>query len=446
MATENLTDSFLRSQRSQRWAERMGGKPQIDVWDSGGRGLVMRVTEGIDDKQRAKFTLTWNLVYTFRGSKRRLKLGRWPQLSHEAARRQADKALGKIADGIDPVEERRAQREHRREIENVVTVQDAAIRFLNEYRTKKREKWRESTEHTNRLMMASEVLPVLGCWPITLVTSGQVKSLLKNIVERKTKAVVNRKTGAVVNRETTGSRGNAVRANRVQALISGMFRWAMKQGLVAMNPVSGIDRLGAEQPRERKLSHAEIKTLWQVLGDGDGDVADQYRFMLITGQRVGECARLEWQELDLDSEWWTIPSDKSKNHLAHRVYLGSLAMEILKRRGPQRSGPVFPHCAGDKSIPSWRQKKIVTACGFVLPWQPRDIRRTVGSAISSKFDRSIMAQVLNHTDPTAPRVSGVYDRSDQDPKKQKAVEWWNERLSAIVTSTAVQLRPAVSAA
>ena len=167
MAKEKITDSFLRS---QRWPERMKGKPQIDVWDQR-PGLVMRVTEGVDDRGQQKFTFTWCLVYKFSGRKRRLTLGRWSQMGHEAARRQADRALAGTSDGIDPVEELRAQREHRREIENVVTVAAAAERFLNEYRTRKREKWRPLTEYTNRRMMMSEVLPVLGSWPAALVTS-----------------------------------------------------------------------------------------------------------------------------------------------------------------------------------------------------------------------------------------------------------------------------------
>lgn len=416
MAVENITDSFLRS---QNWLERMGGNPQIDLWDQR-RGLVMRVTAGADEK----VTLSWCLVYKFDSHKRRLTLGRWPDMRHEAARAKADKMRGKIANGVDPVAEQRARREHRREIENVVTVHDAAIRFLNEYRTKKREKWRESTEHTNRLMVANEVLPVLGSWPVTAITSDQIESLLQGIIKR-----------------GKGKRGNGVRANRVQALLSGLFKFAMKTKMVHANPVSAIERLGAERPRERRLSHAEIKKLWHALGDGDA--ADQYRFMLATGQRVGECAKVEWREIA--DGWWTIPSEKSKNHLSHRVYLGPLAMEILTRRGLQSTGYVFPHAAAHRSIPTWRHDRIKNACRFEEPWQPRDLRRTVASEVSPEFGRSIVAQLLNHSDSSAPRVTGVYDRGDQDPAKKKAMVWWNERLAGIVATNVIEMR-AVTAA
>jgi integrase len=424
MRIDSITDSWLRA---QNWQELMGGKTQEDIWERR-PGFVMRVTAGTDDEGRPRFTHTWCQIYRFEGRKGRLKLGRWPQMGHESARKQADRALGKLANGIDPAAERRAQREREREIENVVMVDGMAERFLNEYRTRKREKWRPSTEHTNRLMMKSEVLPQLGWLPAERVTSAHIEDLLE----------------AITKREKKGNRGNGVRANRVQVLISGMFRWAKKKGLVDTNPAMGIERLGAEKARERNLSRSEIKKLWLTLGEGD--TADQYRFMLATAQRVGECAKLEWQDIDLDAKWWTIPSDKSKNHLAHRVPLGPIAMEILIRRGPKESGFVFPHAALHRSIPTWRHEKIEKACGFVQPWQPRDLRRTAASEISPKFGSSKVAVLLNHRDSTTPAVTRVYDRAEQDPNKREMAEWWNQRLLSIVASSVVELRSAVDAA
>ena len=181
------------------------------------------------------------------------------------------------------------------------------------------------------------------------------------------KTIVKRDIHPTLKRKTKGTRGNEIRANRVRVLISGLFKWAKRQGLVTANPVTDVEPLGAVRSRERKLSHAEIKKLWQVLGEGD--VADQYHFMLATGQRVGECAKLEWQEIA--DGWWTIPSKKSKNHLSHRVPLGPLAMEILARRGPQRSGFVFPHAALHKNIPSWRQEKSLRRAALLNPGSPR---------------------------------------------------------------------------
>ncbi len=200
--------------------------------------------------------------------------------------------------------------------------------------------------------------------------------------------------------------------------------------MLTVNPAGALGRRHKEYPRDRRLGPDEIKKLWEVLGEGD--VADQYRLMLLTAQRPGEVARMEWHEVDLRAGWWTIPADKAKNHQDHRVALGPQATAILQRRSPQRTGFVFPNAAKHRSIPSWRQAKIEEACDFVKPWQPRDLRRSAASLIASEEGRSTVAHVLNHTDRSAPTVSGVYDRHDYDREKRRAIHWLDAKIRSIV--------------
>ena len=41
---------------------------------------------------------------------------------------------------------------------------------------------------------------------------------------------------------------------------------------------------------------------------------------------------MRWQDVDLTTAWWTIPSESSKNKDPHRVPLTSMVMQILERR------------------------------------------------------------------------------------------------------------------
>jgi integrase len=41
---------------------------------------------------------------------------------------------------------------------------------------------------------------------------------------------------------------------------------------------------------------------------------------------------MQWREVDLDTGWWLIPGDVSKNHDPHRVPITSMVLEILVRR------------------------------------------------------------------------------------------------------------------
>ena len=59
---------------------------------------------------------------------------------------------------------------------------------------------------------------------------------------------------------------------------------------------------------------------------------DVFLVMLLTAQRCGEVCQMQWREVDLDTGWWLIPGDVSKNHDPHRVPLTSMVLEILDRR------------------------------------------------------------------------------------------------------------------
>jgi integrase len=398
---DNITSTFIKG---RSWAPRLGSKRQVDLYDEQ-HGLVMRVSRSRGGEE----TFTWCVIYRNASQqKRRWGLGRWPDLDTKEARNLALRVLGDVARGIDPVQ---CRRDEMRERQQRQTVADLAKLYIEEHCLGAK---RASSTRTDRLMLEADVLPEIGRKRAADITRADIAWLLKQ-VER---------------RGDNSRRGNRVRSNRVRSVISSMFTYAVEERFVSANPAVGLRR-HREFPRDRRLNDDEIKKLWEVLGEGD--VADQYRLMLLTAQRPGEVAHLEWHEIDLRGGWWTIPGDKSKNHIAHRIALGPQAQEILRRRNPQRTGYVFPKAAKDRSIPSWRQTKIEVACGFAKPWQPRDLRRTAASEIASEFGSSIMAHILNHSDGSAPAVSRVYDQHDYDREKRQAMKWLDDRLKRIVS-------------
>jgi integrase len=55
-----------------------------------------------------------------------------------------------------------------------------------------------------------------------------------------------------------------------------------------------------------------------------------FRIRLLTAQRGSEVHGASWDEMDLTTGWWTIPGERSKNGLDHRVPLSPQASRILK--------------------------------------------------------------------------------------------------------------------
>jgi integrase len=83
---------------------------------------------------------------------------------------------------------------------------------------------------------------------------------------------------------------------------------------------SGAACRGLTSFSSRVLTPTELGTLWRAL-DGEGVVGDVFRVLVLTGQRIGEVRGMRWDEIDLETGWWTIPGTRTKNKSWHRVPL-----------------------------------------------------------------------------------------------------------------------------
>src|SRR5207249_3084860 len=119
-------------------------------------------------------------------------------------------------------------------------------------------------------------------------------------------------------------------ANRTFATIRRLFNWASAPDRAYVpqfhNPCRGLERPAAEHQRERVLSADELHAVWHALDAENVYNAALVKLLLLTAQRVGEVRTMTWADLDLDAIWWTIPAERAKNKLAHRVPLSAPAV------------------------------------------------------------------------------------------------------------------------
>lgn len=390
------------------------GKAQLDVYDSSYRGLVLRV---------GKKRKTWIYRYRVPGRKHAqvLKLGLYPQMDLKAARNAA--ALGKA--GTIKGGRRGHPAEERRRLRAAESIDDLAELYLKHHAgVRKKEKSRLEDEK----MLRRDVLPAWDGRKAAEIRRPDVIALLDEVV----------------------ARGAGVKANRLRALLSKMFNFAIARALLENNPVAGVPKQVEERPRERCLSESEIRALWAALDAFPSEkIRDAYRLMLLTGQREGEVIHMEWSEVNFEGGgWWTIPAERSKTHRLHRVPLTSTALATLERR-KRAALPgarfVFPGVRKGKPLSylGKRHARIKQDCGF--DFQPRDLRRTAGTHIASMVGRFVVARILGHADRA---ITGVYDKYDYDSEKRAALIKWDARLREIVTGEpapkVVELRPAAA--
>ena len=239
--------------------------------------------------------------------------------------------------------------------------------------------------------------------------------------------------------------------NRVRTSLSGFFAWAVGEGILETNPVSGTN--SAKEPtRDRVLNAAELQLIWKAL-DESNDYGVIMKLLMLTGQRAGEIAGLRRSEIQ--SEAILLPGERTKNHREHLIPLSRNAADIiaaqLKRQDSERE---FVFGKGEGPFSGWSRskdtldKKIARLAGRPLPeWRPHDLRRAFAThAAEIGIQPHIIEAILNHFSGHRAGVAGIYNRATYDPEKRTALDRWANHLMAIVEarqSNVMQLsRPA----
>src|SRR5262245_23198048 len=149
-----------------RWLESVKVSKQTDFIDRSESGLMFRVAPtGVK---------SWSLMYRRQGDnkRRRINLGRFPEISLAAARSKAVRLKEAIAEGADPAGKGE-------ELKTVETVNQLLDRFLIDY-ANPGPRWK--TELTR--MFAKDVRPAIGRLKIDKVARKDILGVLNAIKDR----------------------------------------------------------------------------------------------------------------------------------------------------------------------------------------------------------------------------------------------------------------------
>ncbi|MDR0781899.1 MAG: integrase arm-type DNA-binding domain-containing protein [Pseudomonadales bacterium] len=301
-------------------------KPQAKPYklrDGGGLFLLVTPTGG----------KWWRLEYRrpTTGARNTLSLGTFPAVSLKQARQRREDARERLAEGIDPGEQRQATKDAG--LERAANSLEVVTR---EYLAKKAIERTEGTARRALAWMEQHVFPHLGGRPIDEVEAPELLAVLQRLVKR----------------------GTLDSANRVRVELSGAFRYAIATGRAKRDPAYDLrDAL----PRHTKThfaaltSPSEIADLLRAIESYQGDplTLAALRLSPLLFQRPGELRGMEWSEVDLDAAEWRIPARRQKLKKAqkenprtpdHVVFLSTQAVEILRELQPLSGGGryVFP--------------------------------------------------------------------------------------------------------
>ena len=132
---KKLTDLFVQS--------RKGGERDEFVWDAHQPGLALMV--------RRSGSRSWKVIYRHQGQPRWLHLGDARSIGLADARRLAARIMLDVAEGKDPVAERRAERD-------AGTFADIAGSYVELWAKKRNKSWRQA-EKLSRFHLTGQRMP-----------------------------------------------------------------------------------------------------------------------------------------------------------------------------------------------------------------------------------------------------------------------------------------------
>lgn len=154
-------------------------------------------------------------------------------------------------------------------------------------------------------------------------------------------------------RKAAGAKIPTIR--RDLTVLSQAAEFAIERGYGAVNPVAEV---GKRQLRYKKPTFVRpnAQSIEATIAAAYGNLQPLARFLLATGMRLDEAARLRWDHIDEARSVATL--DKTKNSLARAVSLNPSARAIL--RGQARGEWVFPSREGEpykQASTNWQEAK-----------------------------------------------------------------------------------------
>lgn len=328
------------------------------------------------------------------GKPERITLGRYPDLTIEQARGKASELNSDIAKGINPSEVKRGQKAE-------LTFAELFAEYIERHSKLNKKRWAEDIAQYNTYLAKP-----LGNKKLSLID----RSIISTIHSSITKA------------------GHATTANRVKALISSVFGWAISAGILYSNPANGI-KLNKERSRDRFLQGDELPRFFKALAEEQNTtMRDYFLLSLLTGARRSNVLAMKWSDINLDRAEWRI--DETKNGTPQIVVLSPEAIEVLQNRKPlEPSIFVFPGCgaSGHLMEPKKGWKRILERAG-ITDLRIHDLRRTLGSwQAKTGASLAIIGKSLNHKNQN---TTAIYARLDIDPVRDSVNKATNAMLIA----------------
>lgn len=275
----SLTDAACRAAKPDSKARKLS--------DSGGLYLFVSPTG----------TKTWRMDYAYQGKRKTATFGQYPTLKLVEAREERDRVKELLRQGEDPNEPR-----------DSITFEKVA----RDWFTANQSKWKTSYSGRFWRRIENDIIPTLGKRPIAEIQPPEILKLLRQIE----------------------ARDAIYTAKRICQMVNAIFRFAIAEGIIVMNPASEL--IGALKPMPKRehraaLKESDLPEFFRRLSVYDGDETTKLAIEIVahTFVRTNEIRYATWSEINEDT--WVIDGSRMKMGKTHLIPLSRQTMALLAR-------------------------------------------------------------------------------------------------------------------
>ena len=390
--------------------------------DGPNTGLYLQVTPN-----DSGVTRSWVYRYTSPTTRKRRELGLGPAKVRKLAdaRSVSAELRLKVLNGIDPKDERdRIRSEGIKARAHQITFDDAVRQCI----AAKSAEWKNIKHGQQwRNTLNEYASPLLGRVSVDSINIELVHKVLQPIWITKTET-----------------------ATRVRQRIETVLDWCKARGYCkGDNPASLKGGLGQLLPKSQKIKKVEhhaalpyqrANEFVTALRSKSSMTSLALEFMLLTACRTGEVVGAKWEEVDLISNVWTIPPERMKAGVEHRVPLCKRAVQILKLMQAQaQNGYVFPSHSIAKNTHMSTGSCLVAMKKMTAfkEYTPHGLRSTFRdwAAETTNFANETLELALAHTIKNT--AEAAYRRHDQLEKRVKLMQLWQQYVDVAVTTAKI---------
>ena len=362
----------------------------------------------------------WRLKYRHLGKEKVLSFGAYPDVTLSQARLKREQARQQIADGIDPSELIKEQRQQAKADE--LTFKAVAERWYKDKTELAGKPWAISTAEKARLYLEKDLYPALGSKPIASITRLDLIELNAAIEER----------------------GALDISKKIRQWLGAIFDNAYDRGEIPANPAANL-KAGARSKDATHINHpsvtfSELPAMLEAVDATGSHKLNKLaiRLLMLTAVRPAELRFAKWAEFDFDNKVWTIPAERMKMRRVHTVPLTDQVLALLEEVRAINGGAAlaFAGRVAGKPISENTINKALHLAGYKGKHTGHGFRHLLSTELNERgYNSDWIESQLAHTSEN--KIRATYNKAQYIEQRRQMMQDWADSIDAICTGADV---------